>query len=264
MSAATPLIDWRGAIVHAPGGRPLFGPFDWVVAPGEFWCVIGANGAGKSSLIATLAGIISPPAGTLLLAGAPIARYSVAQLASLRALLPQSVEIPFGLDALQTVALARPPGTRRWLEDRSAGEAAARAALARFEVAELAARAMDTLSGGERQRVILASILAQQAPLLLLDEPLSHLDMRHQLAAMRLFAELVATGSSAVVAAVHDISLAARHATHALLIDREGGVRRGPVDEVLVAEDVSAALGFPLRRILVDGAPTFVPAGNIA
>lgn len=262
MKRAGPIVEWRDAVVHAPDGRALFGPFDWVVEPGEFWCLLGANGAGKSSLVATVAGLITPAAGRLRIAGRPIESCAIATLASLRGLLPQSFEAPFGLDALQTVMLARDPRTRRWLGDATADRKAALAALARFDVEDLAGRDMGTLSGGERQRVGLASLLAQQPMLHLLDEPLTHLDMRHQVATMRLFADLVARDAVAVVAAVHDVSLAARHATHALLIGSAGEVRTGPVDTVLDPEAVSDALGFPIRRILVDGAPTYVPAGD--
>lgn len=262
MIRAGPLIEWRGAVVHAPDGRRLFGPFDWVVEPGEFWCLVGANGAGKSSLVGTVAGLVTPPEGRLLVAGYPIESCDIATLARLRGLLPQSFETPFGLDALQTVMLARDPRTRRWLRDAPGDRKAALAALARFGVDELAERDMGTLSGGERQRVGLASLLAQQPLLYLLDEPLTHLDMRHQVAAMRLFAGLVAAEPVAVVAAIHDVSLAARHATHALLIGSSGQVHAGPVEAVLEPDSVSDALGFTVRRILVDGAPTYVPAGD--
>lgn len=266
MSRTGPLVEWRDAVVHAPDGRRLFGPFDWVVEPGEFWCLVGANGAGKSSLLATVAGLITPPAGRLSIAGRPIEACDIATLASLRGLLPQSFEAPFGLDALQTVMLARDPLRRllprRLLGDNAADRSAALAELARLGVDGLALRDMGTLSGGERQRVGLASLLAQQPLLHLLDEPLAHLDMRHQVAAMRLFADLVAAEPVAVVAAIHDVSLAARHASHALLIGSRGEVSAGPVDAVLEPDAVSDALGFPIRRILVDGAPTYVPAGD--
>ncbi len=264
MTRASPIVRWRDAVVHAPDGRHLFGPFDWVVRPGEFWCVVGANGAGKSSLVGTVAGLLAPAGGPLLLAGRPIGHYGIARLASLRGLLPQSFEAPFGLDALQTVMLAREPRTRRWLRDDPADREAALAALARFGVESFAMRDMATLSGGERQRVGLASLLAQQPLLYLLDAPLAHLDMRHQVATMRLFARLVAAEAVAVVAAVHDVSLAARHASHALLIGSAGEVRAGPVDAVLEPQAVSDALGFTVRRILGDGAPTYVPAGEPA
>jgi len=264
MMPGAPLIDWRDAVVHSPDGRRLFGPFDWIVAPGEFWCIVGANGAGKSSLVGTVAGLLAPRGGPLLLAGRPIGNYDIASLARVRGLLPQSFEAPFGLDALQTVMLAREPRARRWLRDAPADREAALAALARFDVEALAARDMATLSGGERQRVGLASLLAQRPLVYLLDEPLTHLDLRHQVAAMRLFAGLAAAEAVAVVAAVHDVSLAARHATHALLVGSGGEVRTGPADAVLEPEAVSDALGFPVRRIVVDGAPSFVPAGEIA
>lgn len=262
MTRAAPLVEWLGAVVHSPDGRPLFGPFDWVVSPGDFWCLVGANGAGKSSLVSTVAGLLPPRGGQLLLAGRPLATYDIPSLASVRGLLPQSFEAPFGLDALQTVMLAREPHARRWLGDAPADREAAMAALARFGVETLAARDMATLSGGERQRVGLASLLAQRPRLYLLDEPLTHLDLRHQVATMRLFADLAAAEAVAVVAAVHDVSLAARHATHALLVGSGGEVRAGPVDAVLEPEAVSDALGFTVRRVVVDGAPAFVPAGD--
>lgn len=257
MNVPVILVDWLDAAVVAPDGRHLSPPFDWRVAAGEFWCLVGPNGAGKSSLVAALAGLLPRHAGTLRIAGQPIRACSPARLAQVRGLLPQSVETPFGLDALQTVMLAHDPGQHAGRRART--REAAFAALARLGVDTLARRDVATLSGGERQRVALAALLAQAPRLYLLDEPLTHLDLRHQAEAMRLFAELAGTGEAAVIAAVHDISLAARHATHAVLLDPGSPPRLGPADEVLDPEIVSRAFDFPLRRIVVDGAPTYVP-----
>src|SRR5690606_36717036 len=125
MMPGAPLIDWRDAVVHTPGGRRLFGPFDWIVAPGEVWCVVGANGAGMSSLAGTVSGLLALRGGRVLFAGRPIGDSDIASLARLRGLLSQSCQAPFGLDALQTLMLACEPRARLCLRDAPADREAA-------------------------------------------------------------------------------------------------------------------------------------------
>jgi iron complex transport system ATP-binding protein len=223
---------------------------------GEFWCVLGANGAGKTTLLHTLAGLRAPDGGSLALAGRPMARWSARDAACLRGFLPQGGDALFGLSALQAVLLGRHPHSRSqfglsWESDEDL--AIAHAALERLDLADLAEREVSSLSGGERQRVALAALLAQDPLVYLLDEPLNHLDLRHQLGVMALLRDQALRQGRLVMASVHDASLAARFATHALVIVGPGRCVAGPADEVLTDEVLSAALGHALRRIEVDG-----------
>ncbi|MEY4751840.1 MAG: hypothetical protein RIQ60_4054 [Pseudomonadota bacterium] len=223
---------------------------------GEFWCLLGANGAGKTTLLHTLAGLRAPDAGEAHLAGRPMPQWSARDAACLRGLLPQGGDDLFGLSVLQAVLLGRHPHSRSqfglsWESDEDL--AVAEAALERLDLTALAGREVGSLSGGERQRVGLAALLAQDPLVWLLDEPLNHLDPRHQLAALALLREQAEQQGRLVIASVHDASLAARFATHALVLMGDGGHRAGPADAVLCDEVLSAALGHSLRRLVVDG-----------
>lgn len=243
MSAAMRL---DGLVLNAGGradGRPLLGPLDAAFAPGERWVLLGPNGAGKSTLLLALAGLVAPNAGSITLEGCRLADWPAAELARQRAWSPQFWLDPFPVSAWETVAcvlLALDP--RR---DASTVEARARHWLAEFDVGHLADHDVRLLSGGERQRVALASACAQEAPLLLLDEPTSHLDWSHQ-ALLQARLKHWSAGGGTVLAAVHDLNLAWTLATHALLLDGRGSCRVGPREEVLQADLLAEAYGVPV------------------
>jgi iron complex transport system ATP-binding protein len=223
---------------------------------GEFWCLLGANGTGKTTLLHTLAGLRVPDGGELHLAGRAMAHWSARDAACLRGLLPQGGEALFGLSALQAVLLGRHPHSRSqfglsWESDEDL--AIAHDALERLDLAGLTEREVGSLSGGERQRVGLAALLAQDPLVWLLDEPLNHLDPRHQLATLALLREQAEQQGRLVFVSMHDASLAARFATHALVLTGKGRHAAGRADAVLCDEILSQALGHTLRRLVVDG-----------
>ncbi|MDR5833147.1 ABC transporter ATP-binding protein [Caballeronia sp. LZ034LL] len=246
------------AIVLRAGKRTLIDSLTQTFAPGEMWCIAGPNGAGKTTLIHVLAGLSAPDAGRVLLDGRALASWRAAQLARVRALMPQAIHDAFSASVLDTVLLNRFPYLTGWGWESADDRAAAHAALDALGLAPFATRDVLTLSGGERQRVALAAVLCQNAPLLLLDEPLAHLDLHHQIACLH--ALRAATGATAhpagfartVVFSCHDLNLARRFATHALLLDGHGHACAGPVAEVLTPERASAAFGYPLA-LLRDG-----------
>jgi iron complex transport system ATP-binding protein len=155
------------------------------------------------------------------------------------------------------VLLGRHPHLARWAWEDDEDRALALAALRVVDADGLAGRDVTTLSGGERQRVGIAALLAQQPLLLLLDEPVAHLDLRHQLIVLDHLAALVRDGRHAVVLSLHDLNLARRYATHALLLG-PGGPRLGPVDEVMTEEALGMAFGHPVTRAEVAGRTVFV------
>lgn len=249
-------IDLGLRVGNARRSRQLIQGLNLTARRGEFWCVLGANGAGKTTLLHTLAGLRAPDAGSLHLAGRVMAQWSARDAACLRGFLPQGGDALFGLSTLQAVLLGRHPHSRSqlgltWESDEDL--AIAQAALERLDLVDLADREVSSLSGGERQRVALAALLAQDPLVYLLDEPLNHLDLRHQLGAMALLREQALDHGRLVIASVHDASLAARFATHALVIVGPGRCIAGPADDVLTDEVLSAALGHALRRVRVDG-----------
>ncbi len=256
--SAEVLLGVRGLELRA-GRRSLVQALEFEVRAGEFWCVLGQNGAGKTTLLHALAGLAAPAEGSIELAGRPIDEWLPREAALRRGFLPQHSAYGFSMRALDVALLGRYPhlGQRRWEDEDDLR--LAHAALARVDLLDAAERDVATLSGGERQRTAIAALLAQDPPLYLLDEPLAHLDLRHQLQILSLLAELARTRSRAVVLSLHDPSLAARFATHALLLFGDGRSLCGRAAEVLNEDALSQAYGHRVRRIASGGAAAFVP-----
>jgi iron complex transport system ATP-binding protein len=236
----------RGLALHGVSlragahGRVLCSGLNAVVEPGQRWVLLGPNGAGKSTLLATLAGLLLPAQGEITLHGRALEAWPLAELARERAWCPTHWTDPFPATVAETVGLARPPGD---------DAVALRALLGRFDVAPLADADVRTLSGGERQRVALATAWWQGAPLLLLDEPTVHLDLAHQ----ALLVQRLHEHDGSVVASLHDLNLAWRVATHAVLLDGRGGVVVGTRDNVLAPERLGQAFGVPIAWVEVCG-----------
>jgi iron complex transport system ATP-binding protein len=225
-------------------GRVLCEGLTLRCAPGERWVVLGPNGAGKSSLIATLAGLAPPAAGSVMWGDTPLARAASTALARQRAWCPQFWLDPFPAAAWETVACAL-EATQPEL-DGARIEARARHWLEWLDIGTLADRDVRQLSGGERQRVALATAFAQEAPVLLLDEPTAHLDWSHQALLRQRLVEWSDAGGL-VIAAVHDLNLAWSLATHALLLDGRGHACWGARDEVLTQARLESAYGIVMH-----------------
>lgn len=226
-------------LLLAPGGQALIEDLNWRVATGEFWCILGQNGVGKTCLLQALCGRVSPAAGQILLGVAPLDAWPAPQLAGQIGFMPQQQ-----VDSAPASGLAAVLAGRTSCRGAGGGAAddedvaSAEAALAAVGLAHKAQMDVFTLSAGERQRVALAALLAQAPPLMLLDEPVAHQDGSRQLVMMRFIRELAAR--HAVVSSCHDIDLAARFATHALVL-AEGRHWLGPVDEVLTVDILQQA-----------------------
>jgi len=251
-----PLLEASQLTLRA-GTRELARELSLRVRAGELWCVLGPNGSGKTTLLHTLAGVQPPAAGHVQLMGRDVARIPPEQAARWRALLTQSVHDSFSASALEVVLLGRHPHHDRWSFDDAEDRRIAHDALAAVDAAALWARDVVTLSGGERQRVAIAALLAQRVPLLLLDEPTAHLDLKHQVGVLEHLRALVQREGGAAVIALHDLNLAARFASHALLM---GGAAplAGPADTVMTADTLSAVFEHPLRRLRTETRWTYV------
>jgi iron complex transport system ATP-binding protein len=253
------LLDVHDLRLHV-GTRTLLSTLTLQVRAGELWCVLGPNGSGKTTLLHTLAGLRAPAGGSVSCAGADVMHTQPEQLARRRGLLTQSVHDSFSASALDVVLLGRHPHHDRWsFGDSDDDRRIALDALAAVDAAALAARDVTTLSGGERQRVALAALLAQQVPLLLLDEPTAHLDLKHQIGLLEHLRAWVRQGAHAAVLALHDLNLAARFATHALLLSPDARATAGPVDDVMTDAALAAAFDHPLKRQRVDSRWIYLP-----
>jgi iron complex transport system ATP-binding protein len=242
------------------GARTLLDSFTHTFYPGERWCIAGPNGAGKTTLISALAGLLRPASGQVEMDGVRLADWAPVTLARRRALMSQSAHDAFSASVLDIVMLNRFPHLTGWGWERPDDRAAAQAALDLLDLGSFASRDVLSLSGGERQRVALAAALCQDAPLMLLDEPLAHLDLRHQIDCLEALTAWTAQPKRTVLFSCHDLNLARRFATHALLLDGAGMAFAGPVREVLTPELASRAFGYPLMLLQDDGHEALVPA----
>ncbi|WP_273430224.1 ABC transporter ATP-binding protein [Chitinibacter tainanensis] len=244
------------------GSRELVRDLQLIIQPGEAWIVLGENGCGKSTLLATLAGWRAPAAGEVQLAAAggllPLCRVPPTERARLIAWQTQQDECPFPLSVLEKTLTGRHPHLSRWAWEGAADLALAEAQLARLDLQGFGERDLASLSGGERRRVALATALTQQAPLLLLDEPLSQLDVRHQQQALQVLRAERAAGRSLLVVS-HDPNHAAQFATHALLLFGDGRWQAGVCDQVLNTKSLSELYHHPVSELSQQGTRWFVP-----
>ena len=255
---SAPLLACRDVALAVPG-RTLCRGLSFAVNAGECWVVLGPNGAGKTTLLATLAGLRAPAAGTVALCGDPLAAMPPRTRARRLGLLPQDTFDAFPATALEVALAGRHPHVPRWRPEGPGDVATARAALAAVGLADVADRNVQTLSGGERRRVALAMLVAQDPDVMLLDEPTSHLDVAHEVRTLELVAQHVRDGRHAVVMALHDLTLAARHATHALLLSGSEAVP-GTARDLLTAPRLSALFGQALVEVAQPRGPAFLPA----
>jgi iron complex transport system ATP-binding protein len=254
-----PLLETRSLEVGI-GELSICRGLDLQLKSGEVLAILGRNGVGKSTLLATLAGLRQQQAGDILLEGSPLAELTPRRTAQLRAYLPQHVHDPFASTVLETALIGRHPHLGRWDWESASDRRLALEALAAVELDGLEDRDVHTLSGGERQRLGLAMLLVQSPRLYLLDEPLAHLDPHHGLAALQLLRRQAAAAGAAVVVVLHDANLALRYCDLALLLYGDGESGLGPVANVLECENLSRLYGHRLRVLDEDGRPWFVPA----
>ncbi|MDR2260632.1 MAG: ABC transporter ATP-binding protein [Azoarcus sp.] len=260
-----PLLAAR-RLALSRGGCELCRAFDLEVRAGQCVAILGRNGAGKTSLLHALAGLHDAGEGAGVLdvrgeigfGGRSRADWQPLQAARFRGLLPQRQPMPFAASVLETVLVGRHPHLGRWGWESAADTAIAHAALGCVGLQGFASRDLRMLSGGEQQRVALAALLAQTPRLFLLDEPLNHLDLHHQIAVLELLRALAADGRG-VIMALHDLAMAARYADNVILLDGEGGATTGTSAETLTAERLGRAFGHPLRRVEIDGKAVFLP-----
>ena len=244
--------------------REVLRSVDLQAGAGELVALIGPNGAGKSTLLRVLAGLVRPTSGTVAVDGVDIAKLDRAGVARHIAVVPQVFETLFPFTVREVVTLGRTSrmGTLGLL---SAGDAlAVRRALEELDSVDLAERRIDRISGGERQRAVLAMALAQEAEVLLLDEPTAHLDPAHQRAALEHVARLARERGLVVVAVLHDLNLASALASRVVVLDDGVVVRDGDPRDVISAALVREVFGPGLTVIAHDGRPFVLPAAETA
>ncbi len=220
---------------------------DLAVPPHAFTALIGSNGSGKSTILKMLGGLLSPRAGRVLLDGRPMTGLTTKEVARGVGMLAQGPAAPEGLTVLDLVRQGRYPHLSLFGRTSERDDMACAEALALTGMSELAGRPLDSLSGGPRQRAWIAMTLAQETPILLLDEPTTFLDLAHQIEVMELVSRLVRERGKTVVAVLHDLNQAARYADHIVLLKAGTVVAAGRPEDVVTAEWIAEVFAVAVR-----------------
>lgn len=247
-----------GGLCVARGKRRIIQNLSFAAFKGEVIGVIGPNGSGKSTLLSCLAGLL-PYSGTLSFSGRDAHDLTLAERALAIAYVPQDREVAWPLKIEEVVALGREPHRSRFLGYDPGGAAAAEAAIDALDLQALRHQPISSVSGGERARALIARAFAQEAPLLLADEPCAGLDPAHQLSLMQCLKAQAAAGQTILVA-LHELPLAAQWCSRLLLLHRGTLVAYDKPDQVLSDEHLDRIYGIRAHRVTADGLSIPVPA----
>ena len=241
------------------GGRWLVRGLSLEIRAGENWAVLGANGSGKTTLLHTLAGLRPADRGQVALDGVEIHGVARRERARRLGVLFQDSPPPLTSTVLETALTGRHPYLSRWQSEGPEDRALAEAALAATGLTTLTTRTTDSLSGGERRRMELATLLTQDAPICLLDEPVNHLDPRYQIELLDLITTRARRAAHLNVMVLHDINLALRFCDHGLLLLADGETVHGPLDAILDAALLTRVYGCAMRELHAGSTRLFVP-----
>lgn len=241
------------------GTTTVCAALDLAIAPGTCWGILGRSGIGKTTLLHTLAGLREPDAGEVRWLGRARRQWPRRALAQTLGVVLQHDDYRFPLSVHETALAGRHPHLGRWQAERPADLVAARDALQAVGLAGREQRLADSLSGGERRRLALATLLAQDPRLALLDEPVNHLDPGQQLAMIDLLRNRFGATDRALVVVLHDINLALRCCTHLLLLGGDGAVRTGAAGALATPAILGALYGHPMVPVSVHGRARFLP-----
>jgi iron complex transport system ATP-binding protein len=232
------------------------------IPSGTFLSIAGPNGAGKSTLLNLLSGLLKPASGSIEIDSKPIGSYPVRQLAKKIAVVRQEFVPVFEFTAAQVVAMARTPYMSSLAFETDIDKEAISQALELTDTTRFSQRPLNHLSGGERQRIFIARALAQQTPILLLDEPTSFLDMKHQVGIYDLLKKMQLEKQKTIVSVTHDINLAAQYSDMSLLLSADGGCNFGATKEILTAERIESVFGVKTFSAQTGQKRFFFPMGQ--
>jgi iron complex transport system ATP-binding protein len=263
LAAAEPRLFAEGATIGYDN-RVISEELSVSIPDRSFTVIVGANACGKSTLLRALARLIKPSKGRVVLDGQAISSFPAKEVARRLGLLPQTSIAPEGITVADLIARGRYPHQKLLRQWSREDESAVIAAMEATRVTPLSHRLVDELSGGQRQRVWVAMVLAQETPLLLLDEPTTFLDITHQIELLDLMGELNRRNGQTIVAVLHDLNHACRYASHIIAMRDGKVVAEGAPREIITAELVEAVFG--LACIIIDDpishTPLVIPRGS--
>jgi iron complex transport system ATP-binding protein len=246
------------------GDTQVIGGLDLQVGDGELVGLVGPNGSGKTTLLRLISGVLRPLGGRVLIDGADLARLSSNRRARLVSVVPQNPQLPLSFSVAELVLMGRNPhlGLLQWEGPRDVDIATS--AMEATKTRHLAGRRLATLSGGERQRAVVAMALAQEAPVLLLDEPTSSLDLAHQTRVMDMVSSIQKERGGAVLVAMHDLTLAGRYCSRLVMLADGRSYAEGPPGAVLTAQNISDVYGAEVCVLPhpVGGTPVVLPVSG--
>jgi len=225
-------------ITFGYGKDPLFRDLNVRIADGEFCAIIGPNGSGKTTLLKCIAGLLAVSEGRVEVNGRALKEYSTRALATQVAYVPQRQELVFDISVFDMVMMGRNPYQRQWQLANPHDDAIVEEMLGKCHLSHLRDRSISELSGGELQRTLIARAMAQQTPIMLLDEPLSNLDIAHKFEIMDILQRLNRDQNVLVVIILHDFPIALEYATHALLMQSGSILQHDEVKAVLSPENI--------------------------
>lgn len=257
------VIEVKGLSFDYPGTEVLR-DISFEVESGSFWAIAGPNGVGKTTLLNLLCGVLGSKGGSIKIDGSNIESYSVRELAQKIAVVRQEFVPVFDFTVEETVLMARTPYLPAFGFEREADRTIAADALEMTDTAQFASRPLSELSGGERQRSFIARALAQDTGILLLDEPTSFLDLRHQVQIYDLLKSAQLEKGKTVITVTHDINLAAQYVDFVLLLSSECGYQSGRTKDVFLPEQIEKVFGVKTFTVCLGREKFFIPLGKFA
>lgn len=257
-----PLLETRKLTLHA-GNKLLCAQLDWQCQRGEIWAVLGCNGAGKTRLLHALAGLPHDKQircnGDVLLNDNKLLELPRKQIAQQLGLLLQEYHEPFPGTVIDYVLMGRHPHLHAWQWETAQDYERVSSALQLVGLSDFQQRDIQTLSGGEFQRMRIAMLLVQDPQILLLDEPINHLDLQYQHTILSTLTRNIAEANKAIVMTLHDVNLASRYCTHAMLLSASGQITSGPCHRILTEQNLSTLYNHPIKRMTQNDRAVFYP-----
>jgi len=243
------------------GSEKILKQLNLDIQPGKFTGIIGPNGSGKTTLLRSISASLRPQKGSVLIDGRDVLTFTAKEIARAMALVPQSTHMEFDFSVEDIVLMGRHPYLKRFQQEGEADIEIAREAMRMTGVLPLKNRSITELSGGERQRAIVARALAQQSEIILLDEPISNLDIKHQVEILRIVKSLVQERQITVICVLHDLNLAAYYCDHLILLSNGQVYKEGSALEVLNPETIREVYGLKVNvmRHPGTGIPYVIP-----